>query len=243
MIGKRDITVAPDFERTSSVTIALLQGFALFAGVPPADCATIISVSRVKHLLHRETLFSVGDPVEQVLLLLSGSAKVTLIGFNGSEVILTVRGAGDLLGTLDLRQHSQHIASAQTLQPSTAIVWDSSTFGKLLKQFTVLGENIVHVLERRLDEMQRRFQELSTESVPARLSSELVRLSSRFGNDTNDNGEIHVSQAELAQLTGTTLSTVNRLLGHWEKLGMVSVHREAVRVLDLAALAQFSQME
>jgi CRP/FNR family transcriptional regulator, nitrogen oxide reductase regulator len=76
------------------------------------------------------------------------------------------------------------------------------------------------------------------------LSSELVRLSDRLRRCT-DNGrlEITLSRAELAQLTGTTLFTVSRLLCQWQTQGIVRVRRESVLVQDFAALAQISQAE
>jgi CRP-like cAMP-binding protein len=92
--------------------------------------------------------------------------------------------------------------------------------------------------------MEQRFREVSTEKVGSRLSSELVRLSDRLRRCT-ENGrlEITLSRAELAQLTGTTLFTVSRLLCQWQTQGIVRVRRESVLVQDFAALAQISQSE
>jgi len=102
----------------------------------------------------------------------------------------------------------------------------------------------VRALEERLLEMEQRFREVSTEKVGSRLSSELVRISDRLRRSP-DNGhlEITLSRAELAQLTGTTLFTVSRLLCQWQTQGIVRVRRESVLVQDFAALAQISQTE
>jgi hypothetical protein len=45
----------------------------------------------------------------------------------------------------------------------------------------------------------------------------------------------------LAQLTGTTLFTVSRLLCQWEGQGIVSNRREAVLVRNLQGLIELSQ--
>ena len=245
MFGKRDIVAATDSlgKPTLSAKIESVQQFALFAGVSPADCATIISVGREKRLYRRQNLFSVGDTVDEVFLVLSGSVKMTQTGFRGGEVMLRVCGVGDLVGMFGLWPDDKHTSAAQIAQAGFAIVWDSATFGKILDHFARLRHNTVRVLEERLQEMEQRFRELSTDDVPTRLSSELIRLSRRFGRDVKENGAIHLSQADLAQLTGTTVPTVSRLLGRWEKLGIVSVRREAVQVHDFAALAQFSDGE
>ena len=55
--------------------------------------------------------------------------------------------------------------------------------------------------------------------------------------------EISLSREELAQLTGTTLFTVIRLLCQWEVQGIVCARREAVIIRDARALADLSQQE
>ena len=117
-------------------------------------------------------------------------------------------------------------------------------FEKLLARIPTFRRNTVRALEERLFEMEQRFREVSTEKVGSRLSSELVRLSDRLRRSTdNAHLEITLSRAELAQLTGTTLFTVSRLLCQWQTQGIVRVRRESVLVQDFAALAQISNAE
>ena len=226
-----------------SEKFALAQKFLLFSGASPADCATIISSAHERHFSCRRSLFSIGDPVHQIFLLLSGSVKVTQVGVKGSEVILRLSGSGDLVGSLALWPESKHHSSAQAVQPSTALVWDSPTFARLLENFAVLRRNAYRALEERLYEMEQRLREISTEDVASRLSSELIRLSTRLGHAGNENQKVRLSHTDLAQLTGTTLSTVSRLLSRWQKLGIISVGRAGVQIRDLGALEQFSQTD
>jgi CRP-like cAMP-binding protein len=55
--------------------------------------------------------------------------------------------------------------------------------------------------------------------------------------------EIGLSREELAQMTGTTLFTVSRLLSEWDQLGIVSTRREAVSVVKLRALQDLAADE
>ena len=245
LFGKRDNTVAPDGGESSSRSAKSDSAldFALFSGICPADCAAVISAGREKRLARHQVLFSVGDPIEQVFLLLSGSAKITQVDLRGTEVILRVIGAGDLVGIFSLWPDGKHTSSALAVQAGTALVWDSTTFTRLLDHFAGIRHNTFRILGEHLQEMEQRFRELSTEDVPSRLSSELIRLSKRFGQGVKGKGEIRLSQTDLAQLTGTTVSTVSRLLSRWERLGIVSVRREKVQVRNPSALTQFAQNE
>ena len=227
-----------------SERIKSAKQFALFAEVAPAELELIIGAAREKRFDRRETIFSEGDPVRHVTMVVSGIVKVTQMGLNGNEVILRLNAAGEIVGSYRVCVNCSHCATAQAVQPCVALVWEAAAFEKLLARIPTFRRNTVRALEERLLEMEQRFREVSTEKVGSRLSSELVRLSDRLRRCT-ENGllEITLSRAELAQLTGTTLFTVSRLLCQWQTQGIVRVRRESVLVQDFAALAQISQAE
>jgi len=228
---------------SKSEKIAFLEGLALFSDVCPADCSTIISAARQENFRPWQTIFSVGDSVEQVALLLSGWIKITHPGPRGSEVILRLCGVGDVVGPFGRWHDHKHCSTAQAIRPCVALVWDTATFDDLLERFGLFSRNTVRALEQRLQEMEQRFHEASTEDVGSRLSSELIRLSKRFGCAINGHQAICLSRQELAQLTGTTLATVSRYLCRWQALGIVSIGRKMVHVCDATALTQFTERE
>jgi CRP-like cAMP-binding protein len=216
--------------------VCLVQRFALFARLTPSDCANIVAMGHERDFSRRETLFFEGDTVERVLLLMYGCAKVTQFGADGSEVILRLAGPGEIVDAFG-SWGGKHGSTAQALQPTRALVWDAATFEAASDRFPILRRNIASVLCQRLQEMEERFREISTQKVAPRLSSQLVRLVSQVGRRVDGAIEISLSQEELAQLTGTTLFTVSRVLSYWDQLGIVSTRREAVLVRDLKALS------
>lgn len=226
---------------------AAVEGFPLFFGITPADCLRIVSTAQERRFLRRQTVFFEGDPIRHVVLLTSGCVKITQVGLNGQEVILRLNGAGEIVGALGLSpcngKCDEHCSTARTVQPSTALIWEAAQFEAVSERFPLLRRNTAHVLERRLNELEERFREISTEKVSPRLSSELVRLLDQVGKPNNGHVEIALSRRELAQLTGTTLFTVSRLLCQWAERGILSARREAVLVRDVPALVGLSQEE
>ena len=222
---------------------AAVQPFAAFADLALADCIAIVSSAQERQFARRQTIFFEGDPVRQVVLLLSGCVKITQLGANGDEVILRLTGPGEVLGDVGRRSGCEHGSTARTVQPSTALVWETAQFEAISERYPALRRNITHVLERRLNELEVRFREISTEKVAPRLSSQLVRLLDQVGKRSEGHVEIALSRRELAQLTGTTLFTVSRLLCHWESQGIVSARREAVLVRNVPALMELSRQE
>jgi len=101
--------------------------------------------------------------------------------------------------------------------------------------------NTVIILGSQLQDMEDRFIEISTEQVAVRLSRQILRLMDQVGQQENGAVEISISREELAQLIGTTMFTVSRLLSDWDKRGIVKAYREGVSVQDWKALHDMSQ--
>jgi CRP-like cAMP-binding protein len=232
-----------DFSHILRRRTASVQHFEAFSDLPMADCIALMAGAQERQFGRRHTVFLEGDPVRHVVLLLSGSLKVTQLGANGQEVILRVTGPGDVLGRVGSGANSEHFSTAQTLQPSTALIWEMNRFEAFLDRLPILQRNMTLLLERHLNELEIRFREVSTERVAPRLSSLLVRLLGQVGRRADGHVEIALSRRELAQLTGTTLFTVSRLLCQWEAQGIVSARRETVLVHNVPGLQELSREE
>ncbi len=221
---------------------ALVRLSPLFSDIPASECREIASAAHEKPFARRQSIFLEGDPVRRVVLLTSGSAKIVQLGQSGAEVILGVRGPGEVVGTVGLRPQDRHCSTAQALVSATALVWDAAVFETLSQRSVQLRRNITNILCQQLHELEERYREISTEKVSVRLSHQLIRLQNQLGR-VNGGLEIRLSREELAQLTGTTLFTVSRLLSAWNQRGIVSTRREAVSVNNFQALAALGEME
>lgn len=220
--------------------IVLAKTLPLFAGLSPEEFDAIISLARQERFWPPTSIFCEGDPGQHVMILLSGCIKMTQLGSGGEEVILRILAGGEIIGDLLPRSRSHRSTSARVIQPSVILAWQLSVFERLFDGIQPFRHNMVRAYEKQTQELECRFREVSTEHVGSRLANELIRLFERFEHCLDGNGEIHLSRAELAQLTGTTLYTVSRILSNWQKLGAVSIRRERVQLRDVAALRQLS---
>src|SRR5215469_955559 len=233
---------APGFNSNLKRRVDSVQRFESFSEIPSADCAAIVADAQEAQFHRHSTIFSEGSPATQVALLLSGCLKVTQ-GGEGQEVILRLNCPGDMLGKTGHPNRPNHLYTTHALQPSVALVWDTEAFEAAMVRFPLLRRNFASILERHLNELEIRYREVSTEKVSSRLSNLLVRLVKQVGRRIDGCVEIALSRRELAQLTGTTLFTVSRLLCQWEAQGIVSARREVVLVHDAAGLAELSRQE
>jgi CRP-like cAMP-binding protein len=218
-----------------------LRRLPVFSNLTAAECREILSAASEKEFLRRHSFFVEGAPCRQVILVISGCVKTTQVGPTGCEVILRLSGPGELVGALESYLGSNNLVTARATQLTTALVWEASTFEAVSDRYPALRRNTARSLGLRLQELEERFREISTQKVAPRLSHQLIRISNQLRQHNKGILEISLSREELAQLTGTTLFTVSRLLSQWERLGIVSTRREAVVVRNLQALMEMSE--
>lgn len=208
----------------------------------PGDYLSISAAARVKEFERGEVLYFAGDSVQRVLLMTAGFVKITQVGNGGAEVILKFCGPGDVLGVMGHVSGVNHRTTARAFRQCQALVWDAAAFQSLVARFPVLHENMVRILGYDLLELETRFSEVATEKVGPRVARQLVRLLAQIGRAVNGEVEVCLSREDLAQMTGTTLFTVSRLLSAWEVRGMVRPRREAVMICDVESLREMSQL-
>lgn len=220
-----------------------VQRFEAFSEISAADSGVILAEAQEVQVQRHTTIFSERTPASQVAMVLSGCVKLTQDSRNGQGVILRLHGPGDLLGEVGDLAGAQHRYSAHAVQNSMVLVWDTDSFEGVVKRYPMMRRNVASILERHLTELEIRYREVSTEKVAARLGNLLVRLVNQVGKKCDGHVEVALSRRDLAQLTGTTLFTVSRLLCQWETQGIVSARREAVLVHDVEALLDMSSEE
>ena len=82
----------------------------------------------------------------------------------------------------------------------------------------------------RLQETHTRVIEMSTQQVEQRVANALLRLARQSGHKVEHGVEIDfpISRQDIAQMTGTTLHTVSRILSGWESRGLVESGRQRI---------------
>ena len=232
-----------DFRSVFHRRTEAVRHFPMFSEISPEDCTAIVASAQERQIQRGKTIFFQGDPVTHVVLLTSGCVKLSQTGADGQEVILRLVASGECVNAENCTKCATHCSTARALEPSRALVWEARTFEAMADRFPLLRRNTSRDLQRLMNQLEDRYREVCTQKVPLRLSSELVRLAARVGKPSDGHVEIAISQRELAQLTGTTLFTVSRLLCQWAVRGIVKPRREAVVVLNVPALVELSQCE
>jgi CRP/FNR family transcriptional regulator, nitrogen oxide reductase regulator len=210
----------------------LLNESSLCSGLSREEILKLATSARPKAFARDESLFMQGQPARCLVLVRTGSVKITQISSGGNEVILWMYGRGNVLGVLSDPAGASHPSSARAMEATTALIWDCATLQAMMEQCPRIRQNLSQVLMTRLHELEERFREVATEKVPRRLALALMRLSKHVGKKVHEGIEVSLSREELAQMTGTTLFTISRILSQWAKENVVESRRESVLLRD-----------
>ncbi len=230
-------------DSSAAERIVMMCASALFTGLTREELLEVASCARARTFARNELLFMQGQPVQALVLLQTGSVKQTQLSPNGEEVILWMHGQGDAVGMNPSEQPCTHTCSARALENCKALVWEYSRLQAFLAGYPQIRKNINHILSGRLQELEERFREVATEKVAKRLALALLRLVKRVGKERPAGIELSLSREELAQMTGTTLFTISRILSRWAEEGFILPRREAVVVKDARRLHQIGDKD
>jgi CRP/FNR family cyclic AMP-dependent transcriptional regulator len=184
-------------------------------------------------------VFNEGDRSNFVIVILDGRIKIVATSNDGGESLLSVRGAGSLVGELAALDDAPRLASAIVLEPLTALVLTADQFRDFLTRHPVAALELARTLIDRLRESDRRRAEFGSHDVTRRLATLLLDLSARE-SVRGGNAGISLSQHELAGMIGASRESVARALATLRSRSLVETGRRTIKVADpegLRALA------
>lgn len=217
-----------------------MSGSALFAGLSKEELLEIASRASVKSFAPNEVLLMQGQPARHLMVIQSGSVKVCQLSNSGNEVILWMAGRGDAVGVLIEALSQTYTSTAHAMTPCAVLDWECTRLHSIVAKIPQMRRNITQILSTRLEELQERFREVATEKVAPRVAKAIMRLLKQVGTPASGGIEISLSREELAQMTGTTLFTISRLIAKWGEEGFVLPRREAIVVLNARRLEELS---
>ena len=220
-----------------------LRNVTVFEKATDEDLRLFAQNSIERSIEEGEFFFFQGDPAAYLYILVSGRAKLMQTSPAGQQVNLRTINEWQMFGALGaVRENATYPATAQALEHSTALAIKSDFLQSMMQTRPYLAFDLMKLMTTYIQEMQARYRELATEKVERRIAHSLLRLVSQMGSKTPDGGiELTFTRQELAEMSGTTLYTVSRVLSEWEKLGVVEAGRERVVIRKPHELVKISE--
>jgi len=169
--------------------------------------------------------------------------KLMAAGAGGREVVLAIRGAGELIGEMAVLGGIRRTATAVAVDDVEVGSLSGDEFRTFLTEHPDVGLVLIRMLVRRLAEADRDRIDLATHDSIGRVAGRLLELAGDHGVPAGAGRRIDLSlsQDELASWTGATRETVSRALRLMRTLGWIATDRRAITVLDPEALRKRSR--
>jgi CRP/FNR family transcriptional regulator, nitrogen oxide reductase regulator len=210
----------------------------LLTGLSDDEQRQLLAAGIPRTLKPREVLGAQGEPAESIALVQLGHLKLGQVNAEGAETLIRFIGPGDCYGAIALAPGKRYPVSATAVEASRVLVWPRATLARLADRIPQIRANLFEEVTRRMSGVLNAVQDLATEPAPLRIARALRRLA-EHGGETSPAGIriVHpITRQEIAELTGTTLFTVSRLMSKWESEGLLRTGRGAVTVVDPEAL-------
>jgi CRP-like cAMP-binding protein len=226
---------------TSEDTIALLHRVPVFSALGEDDLARVADVTVPRRFDPNEVVFREGDQSDTCYIVRSGHARAIREHPDGRSITLARFGPGDIFGELAMFDDERRSATVETLERTDAIAILGGDMRRLLREHPDIAVKLISALGRRLRETNERLARQSFQTVQSRVAGVLVQLVESARAEGADEGDVLITstQADLAQLAGSSRESASRFLAVLERAGIISQGRGKLVVHDPAALDRY----
>jgi CRP-like cAMP-binding protein len=211
--------------------------------LPRADRERLLASGTRRRYRRGTALFFEGDRSDYVVVVLEGRVRVSIAGGDGRDLVIAVRGPGDLLGEFAaIERGMARSASAHAIEPLVVQIITADEFETFLEKAPHAAVALLRTLTRRLRESSRAQMEFGSYDTIARVARRLDELVAEHGEQTSEGVRIALplTQEELAGWVGASRESVARALRSLRDRGVISTSRRTVVVHDHDALSRYT---
>ncbi len=188
-----------------------------------------------------EVVFREGDESDTCYVVRSGQARAIREHPDGRSITLANFGPGDIFGELAMFDNERRSATVETVESTEAIAILGGDMRRLLREHSEIAVKLVAALGRRLRETNERLTRQSFQTVQSRVAVVLAQLVEAVQAEGAGERDVLITstQADLAQLAGSSRESASRFLAVLERAGVITQGRGKLVVHDPPALERY----
>jgi CRP/FNR family cyclic AMP-dependent transcriptional regulator len=225
----------------SADVVELLGRVPVFSTLEHCDLERIAQMALPRQFEPGQAVFREGDQSDTCYVVREGHARAVRSHGDGRTITLATFGPGDIFGELAMFEDERRSATVEALEPTSVIAVLGPDMRRLMNEHPQIAARLVIALGRRLREMNERLSRQSFQTVQSRVAvvlSQLVEQEIAAGKQPAD-VLVTATQADLAQLAGSSRESASRFLAVLERAGVISQGRGRLVVHDPKALEQY----
>jgi CRP/FNR family cyclic AMP-dependent transcriptional regulator len=210
----------------------LLRTVPIFSELSEPDIASLARLTSRRHCPKDTVVFFENEEGDSFFCIVDGRIKVTILGDDGREVILSVLGRGDFFGEMALLDNEPRSATAIAVEDTELLSLHRNDFQSVLTDNRSIMSALIKILTARLRRANHQISTLALLDVYGRVARVIVDTARDEGKRLKD-GRIAFRRAthqEIANRIGTTRETVTRMLKDLERQGLIHIDGKEVVV-------------
>ncbi len=224
-------------------TIALLRRVPVFSTLSREDLAHVGRVAMSRRFEAGAVVFKEGDEGSTCFIVRTGRARAIREHPDGRSITLAHFDPGDIFGEMAMLDGERRSATVEATEDTEAIAILSSDMHRLLREHPDISVKLIAALGQRLRSTNERLARQSFQTVQSRVAAALAQLvaeaRSEPGGASQGDVLITTTQAELAQLAGSSRESASRFLAVLERAGIITQGRGRLTVHDAEALGRY----
>ena len=222
-------------------TARLLARTEVFGDLEERELVEVAQVAVPRHWARGEVIFREGDQGDTCYLLRTGAVVLTREHQDGRMVALAELRAGALFGELAMFRGETRSATAEAIEPTTAVALLASDMQRIIRRSPDLALKFLGTLAERVSKTNERLLQQSFQTVAGRVASALLAqvIARQAEGAPQEDVLIRSTQAEIANLAGTSRESASRFLATLERAGVVTLGRGKVTVHDPGRLRNY----
>lgn len=217
---------------------ALLGRVPVFEELAGEDLRRVAEVTVPRGFAPGEVVFREGDDSDTCYVVRSGHARAIREHPDGRQITLATFQPGDIFGELAMFDDERRSATVEATDALEVLGILGPDMRRLLTRYPEMAVRLVISLGRRLRAANERLARQSFQTVQSRVATVLAQLVEQARAEGAADRDITVvaTQADLAQLAGSSRESASRFLAVLERAGVISQGRGRLTVHDPGAL-------
>ncbi|CAA9528405.1 MAG: cAMP-binding proteins - catabolite gene activator and regulatory subunit of cAMP-dependent protein kinases [uncultured Solirubrobacteraceae bacterium] len=226
---------------TGQDVVALLGKVPVFETLGPDDLERVAQVAVSRKFANGQVIFREGDESDTCYVVAGGHARALREHADGRTIALARFGPGDIFGELAMFDAEKRSATVEAVDDLHALAILGSDMRRLMREHPDIAVKLVIALGRRLRAANERLARQSFQTVQSRVASVLTGLVEQARAEGAPEGDVLVTatQADIAQLAGSSRESASRFLAVLERASIVTQGRGKLTVHDPAALQRY----
>jgi CRP/FNR family transcriptional regulator len=219
----------------------LLSRVPAFETLGEGDLQRVAEVAVPRRFARHEVIFREGDDSDTCYIVRSGQARAVREHPDGRTITLARFGPGDIFGELAMFDDEKRSATVELVEDTEVVGILGTDMRRLMREHPDIAPKLVISLGRRLRVANERLARQSFQTVQSRVAVVLGDLveQSRDGDGRAGDILLRITQADIAQLAGSSRESASRFLATLERAGVLTQGRGRIVVHDPAALAGY----